>query len=121
MIRERQGGMGPRDGDLTWSPIKVEPGSVYIVAEIQQSGPCPLGKPLQRWGDCFIVPPSALVNGPRREAGGKEPGLPSLLNFDSLPHSSFWFLFHLGPNPFSGAALTRHRGKWKECVFGSQT
>lgn len=45
MIRERQGGMGPRDGDVTRSPIKVEPGSVYIVAEIQQSGPGPLGKP----------------------------------------------------------------------------
>lgn len=45
MIRERQGGVGPRDGDLTPSPIKDEPDSVYIVAEIQQSCPRPLGKP----------------------------------------------------------------------------
>lgn len=37
--------MGPRDGDVTGSPIKVDAGSLCFVAEILQSCPCPFGKP----------------------------------------------------------------------------
>lgn len=44
-MREEAGWWGPGDGDLTESPFKVGSGSLCSVAELQQSRPCPLGKP----------------------------------------------------------------------------
>lgn len=103
--------MRPRDGDLTRSAIKIESGSLFIVAEIQQSCPLPawqiLVQPSQRWGDgCSLSLSSGEQD--RREACGREPALPSLLTFDSSTHSSCWFPISSWLKPF----LRQLERKW---------